>query len=76
MSHDVQGAGRGHQHGWGVLGELAGAHPVGDLSLLLLWILPAPPTPGPAWTPALTASVAASLTQPDPQAGKELGAEE
>lgn len=54
MSHDVQGAGRGTP-AWleghasmtgGSRGELAGAHPVSDLSLLLLWIPPVPPPQG------------------------------
>lgn len=39
-------AGGSHQHDWRVWGELAGAHPVGDLSLLLLWIPPVPPPQG------------------------------
>lgn len=46
----------------GGLGELAGAHPVGDpSSLLLLWILPAPPTPRACLDPSPDCRIAASL---------------
>lgn len=60
----------------GAGGELAGAHPVDDPQFAPALDSSCTPTPGPAWTPALTASVTASLTQPDPKAGKELGAGE